>query len=146
MLTHDCSGSISRCPLCICLHARKRSACAHARAAVQDWVLPQIHARRLALPLLLLLQRGIPCAQLLQLGYELQQGGVVLCEAGCLRIQALVHRVMHALHRWRHCICTAITLRVQSSLMGIQQGVSCPWLLQLRKVVACEAGRLHIQP
>ena len=74
-------------------------------------MLQQIHAGRLALPLalLLLLQRGVPRAQLLQLGYELQQGSVVLCEAGCLRIQALVLRVLHALHRWRHCMGTAVS-------------------------------------
>ena len=110
MLTHNRLCSISGRPLRVCLHAPERSAGAHARAAVQDGVLPQIHAGRLALPLvlLLLLQRGIPPAQLLQLGNELQQGGVVCCEAGCLRIQALVHHVLHALHCWRHCTCTAV--------------------------------------
>ncbi len=88
---------------------------------MQDRVLQQIHAGRLALPLalLLLLQRGVPRAQLLQLGYELQQGGVVLCEAGCLRIQALVHRVLHALHRRRHCIRTVVI--AQSTSTRIQQ-------------------------
>ena len=68
---------------------------------MQDGVLLEVYARGAAL--LATLLRGVPRSQLLEQRYQLRQGPVVLCEAGRLRIQPLLYRRLHALHRRSHC-------------------------------------------